>query len=50
VLTSGQPPVSVDTQLSQVSRPPGLHNLQVRYSGDRHYSPATSAVVPVVFQ
>jgi hypothetical protein len=37
------------TSLS-VSRPPGVHNLSVRYSGDHHYPPATSAVVPVTFQ
>ena len=45
----GAPPAATST-LSQVSRPAGLHNLQVKYSGDRHYSPAASAVVPVVFQ
>jgi len=33
-----------------VSRPPGVHNISVRYSGDRHYQPATSAAVPITFQ
>jgi hypothetical protein len=42
-------PASVDGQLT-VSRPPGTHTLSVRYSGDRHYQPSTSAPVSVVFQ
>jgi hypothetical protein len=33
-----------------VSRPPGVHNLSVRYSGDRHYQPATSAALAITFQ
>jgi hypothetical protein len=32
-----------------VSRP-GVHNLSAKYSGDVHYQPSTSAVVPVTFQ
>ena len=34
----------------QVSRPPGVHNISVRYSGDNHYLPSTSSPVAVTFQ
>jgi hypothetical protein len=33
-----------------VSRPAGTHNIVIRYSGDAHYLPATSATVALVFQ
>jgi hypothetical protein len=33
-----------------MSRPPGSHSIQVRYSGDRVYQPAASAAASIVFQ
>jgi len=41
---------SSSSAMLTVSRPPGVHNISVRYSGDNHYQPATSAVVAVTFQ
>ncbi len=33
-----------------ISRPPGVHNISFRYSGDKHYLPASSAPTAVTFQ
>jgi hypothetical protein len=49
-LNPGTAPASVSSGGLQVARPAGLHNFQAKYSGDRHYLPATSMTVPVVFQ
>ena len=38
------------TAFLTISRPPGVHNLSIRYSGDRHYQPSTSPTVAVTFQ
>ena len=46
----GFPTPSFSSASLSVSRPPGVHNISVRYSGDRHYQPATSGVTPVTFQ
>jgi hypothetical protein len=49
-LEAGFASSSTATAILTISRPPGVHNLSVRYSGDRHYQPSTSATVAVTFQ